>query len=133
MPARQSPRRRPLLELLEPRQLLSTVNVTSFGATPNDGSDDSFAIQRAINASAPGDTIVFPAGTYNVSQELDPLGGGRIFQGQGATMQTNGIQYAFHVHGNGVTIEDFTFNGVGVYLDTPTGAKNANIFIDNNV
>src|SRR4029078_13713034 len=38
-------------------EALSTVNVTDFGAIPNDGGDDSAAIQRAINRSGHRDTL----------------------------------------------------------------------------
>ena len=44
-------------------------NVTSFGAVPNDGIDDTAAIQRgldAVNATG-GGTLVFAAGRYDVS------------------------------------------------------------------
>src|SRR5688500_19477546 len=57
-------------ESLENRQLMAVVNVADFGAKPNDGQDDRAAIQRAIDASASGDTIQFQAGTYNVNAEL---------------------------------------------------------------
>ena len=48
-----------VIENLETRKLMSAVNVTDFGAKPNDGIDDTKAIQNAINASRDGDTIVF--------------------------------------------------------------------------
>jgi polygalacturonase len=44
--------------------------VTDYGARANDGLDDSAAIQRAMNASAAGDTIAFPAGTFDIDREL---------------------------------------------------------------
>lgn len=40
------------------------INVTDFGAVPNDGIDDSSAIQQAVNSAQDGDTIYFPAGEY---------------------------------------------------------------------
>jgi Pectate lyase superfamily protein len=47
------------------------VLVTAFGAIPDDGIDDTAAIQRAINAvSVGGGTLVFPPGRYDVS--IDP-------------------------------------------------------------
>ncbi len=43
--------------------------VTSFGAIPNDGSDDTAAIQKAIDTVADkgGGSLMFPPGTYNIS------------------------------------------------------------------
>lgn len=75
---------------LEPRQLLATINILNFGATPNDSTDDRSAIVAAINASHDGDTIFFPTGTYNLSKEIStnssdvhvPLGHGRIYKGE---------------------------------------------------
>jgi polygalacturonase len=61
---------RAAFEKLESRRLLSTVNVTNFGAVPNDSGDDSAAIQRAINSSGHRDTIYFPDGTYNIGTSL---------------------------------------------------------------
>jgi len=42
-------------------------NVREFGATGNGMTDDTTAIQSAINAAGTGDAIVFPNGTYLVS------------------------------------------------------------------
>jgi hypothetical protein len=42
--------------------------VTKFGAVPNDGKDDTAAIQAAIDAVAKkGGSVLFPPGTYNLS------------------------------------------------------------------
>lgn len=52
---------------------MPTFNVLDFGATPDDATDDSAAIQAAIDAAyaAGGGTVVIPAGTFYVSG--DPL------------------------------------------------------------
>ena len=57
-------------EQLENRTLFSVINVADKGARPNDGGDDSGAIQAAINAARPGDVIAFNAGTFNVNSQL---------------------------------------------------------------
>src|SRR5687768_3298436 len=62
------------LENLENRQLMSVVNVADFGAKPNDGADDKAAIQAAINAAKPGDSVVFNAGTYNLKSQVQLKG-----------------------------------------------------------
>jgi parallel beta-helix repeat protein len=48
---------------------MATFNVLDFGATPDDASDDSAAIQAAINAAyaSGGGTVVIPSGTFYVS------------------------------------------------------------------
>ncbi len=44
------------------------IDVTKFGATPNDNTDDTLAIQRAINAvTTTLKTVVVPPGTYRVN------------------------------------------------------------------
>ncbi|KAL4512783.1 hypothetical protein ABPG72_017468 [Tetrahymena utriculariae] len=46
------------------------INVQNFGAVPNDGIDDTAAIQAAIN-SAPSDAIIMiPAGNYTITTQL---------------------------------------------------------------
>ena len=45
----------------------ATLNITDYGAVANDGSDDLSAISAAISAAGSGDTVYFPAGTFNIS------------------------------------------------------------------
>ena len=54
----------------------AVLDVRSFGAIPNDGKDDTTAIQEALNFEANGNRIIYlPQGTYLVSNRLDwPLG-----------------------------------------------------------
>ena len=47
-----------------------TIDVSAFGAFPNDGIDDTAAINNAINSAAPGDTISIPAGLFNISNKI---------------------------------------------------------------
>ena len=73
--------------------------VTRFGAIPNDGIDDTIAIQKAIDATADrgGGSILFPPGTYNIS-----------IQRQGKYLQTlklrSGIRLAAANPSQGVTL-----------------------------
>ncbi|HMB96279.1 MAG TPA: glycosyl hydrolase family 28-related protein [Tepidisphaeraceae bacterium] len=118
------------LEHLESRRLLSTVDVTSFGAKPNDGGDDKAAIQAAINASQPGDTILFPAGTYNFSDQVF-LKGNRTYQGAGdsTVLQGDPARDIFHIQESGVTIQNFKFIGQPIIID---GGTISNVVINNN-
>jgi hypothetical protein len=64
------------------------LNVREFGATGSGVSDDTAAIQSAINAAAVGDAIIFPNGTYlvtglTIGKRLTLLGWG------GATLKAN--------------------------------------------
>src|SRR5437867_10074961 len=45
-------------------------DVTVYGATGNGGTDDTLAIYTAILALAPGDTLLFPCGTYLTTYQL---------------------------------------------------------------
>ncbi|WP_284645763.1 chondroitinase-B domain-containing protein [Paenibacillus silviterrae] len=44
----------------------TTINVTVYGAVPNDGLDDVPAIHAAIQAAQPGDEVYFPTGVYDL-------------------------------------------------------------------
>src|SRR5205814_10598217 len=64
-----------LFEHLENRQLMSTVNVADYGARPNDGQDDRSAIQAAIDAAKPGDTVLFGAGQFDINGQVTARSG----------------------------------------------------------
>ncbi|HVT87530.1 MAG TPA: glycosyl hydrolase family 28-related protein [Tepidisphaeraceae bacterium] len=131
MAARSAAKRRSLVQTLEPRCLLSTVSVSSFGARPNDGIDDSGAIQLAINAAGSGDVVSFDAGTYNIGVSVNARGGGRILQGNGTTLQAGPTAFAFALHASGLKVTGFTFKGRGIFMDSPNGMI-GDVVIDNN-
>ncbi len=121
-----------LFEKLEPRQLLSAVDVTRFGAIPGDGRDDSAAVRSAIRAAAKGDVITFPAGTYNIGStiELDPnlsFDGGKV-----ATLisPTNG--FIFHERRRGLKVSNFNVSGGLVNFDTYGNLAPGTVTIDWN-
>jgi hypothetical protein len=62
------------------------INVTRWGARPNDSGDDSVAIQRAIDAAPDGSTIYFPKGTYLVSNVAINYRHGLTLSGDGSTL-----------------------------------------------
>jgi hypothetical protein len=111
---------------------MATFSVVNYGALPNDGVDDTAQIQRAINASGPGDTILFPAGTYTVGRSVTPKGEGRIIRGSGATLQTTGTAPSIHFRGKGLTITGMTFSGRGIFFDSTNGSMVEDLVIDNN-
>ena len=72
------------------QQSSGTLNVISdCGARGERLSDDSSAIQACINQAAPGQTVYFPNGTYNLSKSLN-IKGGVHYAGQ----STNAILHA---------------------------------------
>lgn len=61
-------------------------NVKDFGAVGNGSTDDTAAIQAAIDACVAGDTVFFPIGTYNISSTLNADGKSIKFKGQMASL-----------------------------------------------
>ncbi|MFD0672701.1 discoidin domain-containing protein [Cohnella sp. GCM10027633] len=72
------------------RAYAATMNVTSYGANGGDASDDTTAIQNAINAASSGDTVYFPAGTYYINSSLLPKSGIKL---NGASQSTAIIKF----------------------------------------
>jgi hypothetical protein len=60
--------------------------VTEFGAVPDDGRDDTDAIDRALLAMRPGDTLTFPPGRYEHDRVLVVAVPGARLTGAGATL-----------------------------------------------
>lgn len=144
---------KPLIDNLEKRLLFATINVNNYGAIPNDGLNDIPAIQNALNASGPGDTILFPGGVYdfkNFNQSAHNSGNGFVVPGDrkyvgqnGATLRGSDskgpLLYPSSYNGNNrtntnnVTISHLTFDGGGIYVDNNNSTFNNNFVIDSNV
>lgn len=52
------------------------IQVSTYGAVPNDGQDDAAAIQAAVNAAGNGDSVVFSSGAYDLVASTN---GGHIY------------------------------------------------------
>jgi len=96
----------------------AVLDVTRFGATPNDSTDDTAAIQRAINASAIGDTISFPSGEYRLSNTLT-FKSDRSYSAQASVSLKQLVRNTFIAaterdHGQNVTLSGLTFDGGGI-------------------
>jgi hypothetical protein len=114
-------RRTTTVENLEKRVLFSAIEVTDFGAKPNDGQDDRGAIQAAIDAAGHGDTVYFADGTYNVNGQVRLKDGINITAinelkatidvnaGSGGG-DTNAANFAFC----GYSLHDFSFTNLAV-------------------
>ncbi|MET3130781.1 parallel beta-helix repeat protein [Oxalobacteraceae bacterium GrIS 1.11] len=102
----------------------NATSVLDFGATPNDASDDTAAIQKAINASNKG-IVTFPPGLYLVSANII-LKAGVSLAGKSATITYQGPSAThtafFATNGaaaNDIDISGFRFDGKGIWTSTP--------------
>jgi len=118
------------LEPLEQRRLFATIKVSDFGARVDDGLADTSVIQSAINASQTGDTILFDAGQYDVSQVN--LKGSRTYKASAGTIIATSAEFAFAPlpDTRDIVISGFRFEGGGVGLGA--GSFFSNIQIRDN-
>ena len=108
-------------------------DVTSYGATPNDGQNDDTAINNAINASTAGDTIQFPAGVYNISSTLT-LKSDRTYTGGGTLKRSGSNVFAVQTQwdaGRDLTLAGLTLDGGGISFAGSGAVKATNINIRN--
>jgi hypothetical protein len=110
----------------------ASISVSSKYAVQVDPSMSMSQIQSAINSSQPGDTIAFAAGTYNLTYPALRLQAGRTYLGStaGATILSGTGGYDLMTfYGDGLTVQNFTFNGGGLYLGGPVTGVN----VENNL
>jgi hypothetical protein len=93
------------------------LTVASYGATANDGSDDTNAFNSAISAAqSQGKGLYVPSGTYNVGSRLNL--GGIALRGAGewyTVIQGLNGQGGFLVTGGNTQIADLTISGDSTY------------------
>lgn len=111
------------------QKLQETVSVKDFGATGDGTTDDTAAIQLALNAGTYG-AVYFPTGTYKVSSALTVNPSTHVFgSGYDAIIKTNSATAnIFNVSGQFVYISDLTFNSSvtrtgGYYVDILSGSS----------
>jgi polygalacturonase len=94
------------------------VNVKEFGATGNGTADDTAAVQAAINAAKPGETIYFAAGAYSVANFVVKNRSGLSFAGEGqksTIKQRTGAARIATVEGSrDIAISNLTFDANGI-------------------
>ena len=94
----------------------AVLEVTKFGATIDDGTNDLLGIQAAINASKPGDTILFSSGVFDLtgtSGDALTLLPDRTYKGtSGATLRGRGANgQLLSVRVDNVKFAGLTFDG----------------------
>lgn len=99
-----------------------------YGAHADGTTDDSGALQAAINAAsvAGGGTVYLPTGFYKVSTALVPQSGVRLLGGPGAVLFHSGNSNI--IYGSGVEFTDFTVEGLtftGTVDEFPATPKRA--------
>ncbi|HVT90458.1 MAG TPA: NPCBM/NEW2 domain-containing protein [Tepidisphaeraceae bacterium] len=119
------------LELLEIRRFLSSVNVLNYGAVPDDGKDDVAAILAAIRDSKKNDTVVFPAGEFDIGTSVQ-LKGDRQYIGDGSVLSGGDEFHIFTLHDDNVRIEGFTFDGKALFIDAPGNRMIQNLVVNEN-
>ena len=110
----------------------ATIDITSAGAVTTDGVDNTKAIQKAIDDSAPGDTILFPPGNYGVTGTI-VFKSDRNYSGAGATLKrtTPGGFAACteNDRGKNMLIEGLTFDAAGFAFTGSGNVKASHIRI----
>ncbi len=116
----------------------SAASVKDFGAKGDGVNDDTAAIQNAVNSTSSG-TLLFPAGTYKISNTINLLSN-VTYQGQGATLHGSGYFWLMQTAWGAANtaIEGITFDSGGLCLNgtvtglTLTGDTFQNLTADNS-
>lgn len=107
------------------------LDVTTFGARPDDAVDDTAAIRSALKALEPGGWLVFPPGRYLHKESLSVDVPGAVLWGQGATLHaSNPSEQAIFLQADGASIYRFTLTAATTErMMHPTSAR-LGIFAD---
>jgi len=110
-------------------KLRESVSVKDFGAVGDGTTDDTAAIQLALNAGANG-AVYFPTGNYKVSSALTVNSNTHVFgSGFNSTIRTNSATAnIFNISGQYVYISDLSFDSSvtrtgGYYVDILSGSS----------
>ena len=87
-------------------------SVKEFGAVGNGVTNDTTAIQNAVNSGA--ETLHFPAGVYNVDSDIKITSAIKIY-GEGTINETALREKTFHITADNVLIDGLSFTGPETY------------------
>lgn len=130
----------------------AVINVKDYGATGDGVTNDLATIQLAVDAMSNGDTIMFPGGSYSISDRINFGSLSTITViGEKAKIIQTGLKkismyfsgasyievYGFHFYGKGSADHDGTntsagLNGAALWFDTCTGLDVHDNFIENH-
>lgn len=101
-------------------QLVRTLNIRDFGAVGDGATDDTVAIQNALDALVPGDILDFDAGRYRITSTLTVSVGGVILRGNNTSFQggnNDGPVAHIILRNAGITAFSVqTFDGTSTYI-----------------
>ena len=105
----------------------ATIDVRMYGAFANDGIDDTFAINTAIDVAGPGDTVVFRAGVYDLITPYNSDHHIRVYQKDNIALQgaTSGVEPATTL------LRHITFSGIETLPHHVYTSLNTNLLIEN--
>lgn len=109
----------------------AALTVLDFGATPNDGTNDTAAFNNALSAAR---TIGVPAGTYHITS-VRPAAGSTLAGEPGAILARFGLGShagpgVIHVTTTDVTIRDLVIRGTGRRLTSTTTGQGDDVLIN---
>lgn len=110
-------------------KLRETVSVKDFGAVGDGLTNDTVAIQTAINS---GKSLFFPDGTY-LASGLTQSTDNQRFLGQNSIIKKNANGVLFSSTGRGVSLKDLYFDGIVAFTGNCAEFSGDNIVVENCV
>ncbi|WP_099364409.1 glycosyl hydrolase family 28-related protein [Fredinandcohnia onubensis] len=101
------------------------INIKEYGAAGDGISDDTDAIQKALQNGA-NYKIYFPSGEYKISKELHISDDTEIFGNQASIKASSDLLTVFQVDGNDISIRNLTIDGNHTALRGITIAEGSN-------
>jgi len=118
-----SPRNRDAGGMSEEALAVGIVNVKDYGAVGDGSTDDTAAIQAAVNAGSP---VVFPVGVYRTSGTISIPSNRELYGSVGAIIQGSTTNYVLSAQSkSNIKIRDLSVYGVGApYVDSANNINN---------
>jgi hypothetical protein len=112
------------------------INVMNYGAKANGVASDRQAVQAALDAAQPGDTVYFPAGTYNIEEPVFVRKNNLtlVGEGRGSVLKSTNGRVSVRLGPNGelltgLVVKRLTFLGIpGKYKKDGVGGAGIEVF-----